>query len=177
VFLLLIAGLMATFTGPAVAVLVLPREITVNAGGATYYVNSSVDNLWPSTVGLEHYFLGQIQLQFNNSLFNCSSNMGYASALCPSGGFSTIRRYFSSNFLWLYPNTTETLTFAGIHYFTRPLFIPSGDGGYIHSSESFLPLNRSAWTNINVTSDWLETINFQIPPNDLEYLPQGNKPY
>jgi hypothetical protein len=61
--------------------------------------------------------------------------MGYASALCPSGGFSALRRHFSSNSLWLYPNTTETLTFAGMHHLHRPLFLPSGDGILIQDSK------------------------------------------
>lgn len=92
--LLLLAGLIAVTAGPAVAVLLIPREQAWSAGGTKYWINGTTDDLWPSRVGLEHYMP-----ETGTGLFgaSCSSTKAYTNALCPAGGYLSLMNRFSSS--------------------------------------------------------------------------------
>lgn len=92
--LLLIAGLIAVTAGPAVAVLIIPREQTWSAGGTSYWINGTADDLWPSRIGLQHYMPETGTGVFGAS---CSSAKAYTNALCPAGGYSSLMNRFSSS--------------------------------------------------------------------------------
>lgn len=106
------AGILAVVTGPSVAILLIPRSSEWPAGGTTYYINGSADDLWPSQVGLDHY----LPLGTRNSTdsIDCSSPYGYSSPLCPSGGYISFLNHFSSNSHWQYPEMSETHAFAAL---------------------------------------------------------------
>ncbi|UPX13774.1 uncharacterized protein EKO05_0004273 [Ascochyta rabiei] len=92
--LLLLAGLVAVTAGPAVAVLLVPREQTWSAGGTKYWINGTTKDLWPSRVGLEHYMPETGAGLFGAS---CSSTKAYTNALCPAGGYLSLMNRFSSS--------------------------------------------------------------------------------
>ena len=81
-FITIIAGLLAVTIGPASAILLLPRSQTVTVGRTKYYLNGTADDFWPSTVtsGTE----GAI----------CSSVNATQYAMCPSGGYFSLRYNF-----------------------------------------------------------------------------------
>jgi hypothetical protein len=85
--LVVFAGFLAVTAGPAVAVLLIPREHTWSAGGTKYWTNGSSDDLWPSVVGIEHYMLDQGADMLGAS---CSSPNAYTNALCPAGGYMAL---------------------------------------------------------------------------------------
>ncbi|KAH7393791.1 hypothetical protein DE146DRAFT_757281 [Phaeosphaeria sp. MPI-PUGE-AT-0046c] len=96
VCLLLVSGLIAATVGPAIAVLLVPREQTWPAGGTKYWINGTMEDLWPSQVGLEHYMPDNGAGKFGVS---CSSTEGYKNALCPAGGYYSLwNRYSSSDY-------------------------------------------------------------------------------
>ena len=82
-FIIIIAGLLAVTIGPASAILLLPRSQTVTVGRTQYYLNGTADDFWPSTV-----------TSINEGAI-CSSLDATQYAVCPSGGYFSMR----SNFL------------------------------------------------------------------------------
>lgn len=92
--LILIAGLIAVTAGPAVAVLLIPREQTWSAGGTKYWIDGTADDLWPLLVGPEHYMPENSTGLLGAS---CSSEQAYTNALCPAGGYLSLMNRFSSS--------------------------------------------------------------------------------
>ncbi|KAK6440931.1 hypothetical protein LTR95_002845 [Oleoguttula sp. CCFEE 5521] len=78
--LLILAGGIAVFIGPAAAVLFLPRSQNILAGKTTYSLNGSVTDFWPSSVsaGSEPSLCG-----YTNSSLR---------SICPSGGYEALRQ-------------------------------------------------------------------------------------
>jgi hypothetical protein len=92
--LVLLAGLIAITAGPAIAVLLIPREQIWPAGGTSYWINGTADDLWPSRIGLEHYMPEE-----GTGIFGvaCSSAQAHQNALCPAGGYLSFLNRFSSS--------------------------------------------------------------------------------
>jgi hypothetical protein len=97
--LVLLAAILATFAGPATAVLVIPSTIKFAAGETHYFIfiNATKDVLWPDKITMDH-FLPDYTNVFNESV-KCNSATGYKNALCPSGGFQSLLEHFSANTL------------------------------------------------------------------------------
>jgi hypothetical protein len=78
--LLLLGGLIATLAGPSCAILVIPRQQLVSAGGATIYLRGSESSRWPAKV------------KFSSA--GVQPFCGYDNAthyiMCPSGGYQAI---------------------------------------------------------------------------------------
>lgn len=93
--LMIVSGLIAATAGPAVAVLLIPRQHTWNAGGSMYWINGTADDLWPRQVELNHYMPNT-----NASLgkANCTSPYAYTNPLCPSGGYLSLVQGLSTGF-------------------------------------------------------------------------------
>lgn len=92
--LVVLAGFIAVTAGPAVAVLLIPREHTWPAGGTKYWINGSSEDLWPSTLDIKHYMPDLGAGIFGAS---CSSSNAYTNALCPAGGYMALANRFSSS--------------------------------------------------------------------------------
>lgn len=92
--LVVLAGFIAVTAGPAVAVLLIPREHTWPAGGTKYWINGSSEDLWPSTLNIKHYMPGLGAGIYGAS---CSSSNAYTNALCPAGGYMALASRFSSS--------------------------------------------------------------------------------
>ncbi|KAJ4371451.1 hypothetical protein N0V83_004668 [Neocucurbitaria cava] len=82
--LILLVGAIAATAGPAVAILVIPRESIWPAGGSKYWVSGTAEDLWPSQVGLEHYMP---EAQYGIAKAKCNAANAYTNSLCPSGGY------------------------------------------------------------------------------------------
>ncbi|USP81540.1 hypothetical protein yc1106_08814 [Curvularia clavata] len=92
--LVILAGFIAVTAGPAVAVLLIPREQTWPAGGTKYWINGSSEDLWPSTVDIRHYMPDRGVGVFGPG---CSSSDAYKNALCPAGGYEALASRYSSS--------------------------------------------------------------------------------
>jgi hypothetical protein len=79
-FLLVLAGATVTVVGPASAVLMLPRSQSIPAGGTSFQLDGTIAQYWPDVVtsGSEPEF--------------CSLPDAKNHAICPSGGYESIRR-------------------------------------------------------------------------------------
>jgi hypothetical protein len=78
--LLLIGGLIATLAGPSSAILIIPRQQLVSAGGATIYLHGSEAARWPA------------QVKFSSSGVQpfCAYDNATHYIMCPSGGYHAI---------------------------------------------------------------------------------------
>lgn len=97
VVLVAVSGFIAATAGPAIAILVIPREHIWPAGGTTYFMNGTYDDLWPSQIGLEHYIPAA---GFGNSTANCTETNSYTNALCPAGGYLALIHRINSGPYW-----------------------------------------------------------------------------
>lgn len=85
IFLLVLAGGTATVIGPASAVLMLPRSQNFPAGGTSFFLDGTADQLWPAT------------LNASSEPEICRSANATEVPFCPSAGFQSLQRAF--NFL------------------------------------------------------------------------------
>lgn len=76
--LLVVAGLLAAVIGPASAVLMLPRDQEIPAGGTSFYLNGSPNEIWPSVVSSTAE--AAICLLANSTDY----------PVCPGGGYSSV---------------------------------------------------------------------------------------
>lgn len=72
--LLVLVIAISAVIGPSSAVLLLPREQTMPAGGTTYFLNGTVEQFWPSVIDA------------SSELSLCSSENATRYAICPGGG-------------------------------------------------------------------------------------------
>ena len=77
--IIVMAGAIAAVVGPAAAVLLLPRSQNVPAGGTSYFLNGTAEQFWPSTV------------DSSSELEVCSQPNATLYAVCPSGGYESLR--------------------------------------------------------------------------------------
>lgn len=80
--LVLVAGLIAAVIGPASAVLMLPRNQEIPAGGTSFYLNGTSDELWPR------------ELSAASALAVCKLRNATEYAVCPSGGYKSLLNTF-----------------------------------------------------------------------------------
>jgi hypothetical protein len=77
--LLLIISLIAALIGPSSAVLLIPRDQSFPAGGVTYSLNATFDEMWPSVVSSDAEL--EVYSEPNSTLY----------PVCPSGGYASFR--------------------------------------------------------------------------------------
>ncbi|KAF1812332.1 hypothetical protein P152DRAFT_487951 [Eremomyces bilateralis CBS 781.70] len=118
IFYLFITGLLATSTGPASAILMIARKVEMPAGGTSYYVKGSASQLWPDTIGIEHYDPFP-ELNSGAGKFQCMSHHAHLSSFCPNGGPPE------------YPGKSTA-------HHGEPLMLPSGVGVLIRSLEGMV---------------------------------------
>lgn len=77
--------ILAVLIGPFSAVLMLPRSQSFLAGGTQYYINATVNEMWPNAVGadVEHEA--------------CTWSNATTYPVCPCGGYSALRSRLSLN--------------------------------------------------------------------------------
>ncbi|KAK7177764.1 hypothetical protein PSPO01_16185 [Paraphaeosphaeria sporulosa] len=124
-FLVVVSGLIAVTAGPSVAVLIIPREQTWAAGGATYFINGTSSDLWPTRVGLEHYYKPQAGVDEWKA--RCTESDAWTNALCPAGGYLALLHRFSSEFNSRLFSSTRDSTYSLMDFFR------SGQGVLIYS--------------------------------------------
>lgn len=167
--LLLVAGLIATTAGPAIAVLLIPREQTWPAGGTKYWINGTAAELWPSRVGLEHYMP-----ELGTGVFgaSCSSREAYENALCPAGGYLSLwNRFSSSDYYRPWSGAPDS------RYTPTNLLVWSPDGQVppysmvsaqrarvALESSAFSIHGPSAWVAAAINDDWQTAVD--ALPND-----------
>lgn len=158
VTLVLICGLLAVTAGPAVAVLLLPRERTWPAGGSAYWINGTANDLWPSEVGLEHYMpeLGTV----STSKASCTSANAYTNALCPAGGYSAILNHLSSTWPtwneWPAHSGNGILIESPQGQMWRYTLVPAVRGNIALDTAAFAAYGPTAWVASRLGADWYD---------------------
>ncbi|KAJ8107864.1 hypothetical protein OPT61_g8572 [Boeremia exigua] len=163
ILLVLLAGLLSITAGPAVAVLLIPREHTWPAGGSAYWINGSSEELWPAEVGLEHYMPAA---GVAKSGVGCLSEQAYTNALCPAGGLqSLVDRLVSIN------NSRPWSGVPDSQYVPAEFIIWSPQGqlppygmvsaergkGALESSATAVH-GPTAWAAVEMNKDWQDSI-------------------
>ena len=177
--LLLTTGVVAATIGPSIAVLMLPRVQDIPAGGTSYYLNATADQLWPSNITSMLEYSG-------SSLPNATQY-----AVCPCGGYESILNTFGgfsyggflSGTSAVQPKfqaigsaqvlNTSTFSFAvqsgsGL----LPVMMSSGQLRNGYMGLGTLALQPPAVISVQQQSlliDWFNSIN-QIPPQSLNSL-------
>ena len=77
---LLVAGALAVIASPASAVLIIPRLDRWQAGGTSYFLNGTADEIWPSRLSFS---------RADNPSF-CSGENAATFGVCPSGSFQAL---------------------------------------------------------------------------------------
>jgi hypothetical protein len=108
--LLIASGIIAATVGPSSAVLMIPRTVVWPAGGSSFYLNGLEDDFWPNQLSLDHYL--PLTVTTDNETVDCTSSSGWQSALCPSGGYSSLANHYAANFIWDYPRMAQTFSFS-----------------------------------------------------------------
>ena len=83
---LVMAGFLALTAGPACAVLLIPRLQAWDAGGSSFYLNGSYDEIWPSLMTFDS----------KGSQAYCTSDNATAYGVCPSGDFDALWNHYHS---------------------------------------------------------------------------------
>jgi len=81
---LVLTCLLAAVIGPASAVLLLPRIQVIPAGGTSYWLNATVDQLWPT----------EINASSEDPVCSLPNATDYC--ICPSGDYESLRTSFGS---------------------------------------------------------------------------------
>ncbi|MCJ1324857.1 hypothetical protein MMC10_001519 [Thelotrema lepadinum] len=81
---ILLTGILAVVIGPASAVLLIPRIQTVPAGGTSYFLNGTAEQLWPRI------------MTSDSQLEVCKLENSTKYAVCPSSGHESLRSTFSA---------------------------------------------------------------------------------
>ncbi|KAL6243573.1 hypothetical protein RBB50_009566 [Rhinocladiella similis] len=121
VFLLCAAGFVAALAGPSSATLIVPTSQTWPTGSTDFYLPGSPEDVWPSDVSKD----AAVSQQF------CSNGTSSTLAICPAGGFLSIREH------WGRANFTDFLD-ADVPPYSRQL---SGSRFFwpVHSPSSPVP--------------------------------------
>lgn len=82
--LLLVAGALAAFAGPSSATLLVPKAQVWPSGGTNFYLNATVDQLWPDQLSGDSADLRQ----------HCTAESSANSAICPAGGYASLREHW-----------------------------------------------------------------------------------
>jgi hypothetical protein len=94
--LIIISGIVVATVGPAVAILLLPRQHVWEPGGSTFWINGTFDDHFPKIVGLEHYMPG---VDAGPRKEDCTGMYAYANSFCPAGGYPALVHQISSGYL------------------------------------------------------------------------------
>lgn len=94
--LTIVSGIVAATVGPAVAILLLPRQHVWEAGGSTFWVNGTFDDHFPKIVGLEHYMP---DVDAGPGKENCTGLYAYTNPFCPAGGYPALVHQISSGYI------------------------------------------------------------------------------
>ncbi|KAI1109363.1 hypothetical protein F5Y14DRAFT_29927 [Nemania sp. NC0429] len=97
--LILVSGLVATFAGPATAVLATPRTSDWPVGGGSYWLNGSEAQLWPRNLdntAIENYNCSTIEAKIYDPK-------------CPSAGYESLYQHFKT--WWQFPDYRSMLEY------------------------------------------------------------------
>lgn len=147
--IIIVAGSLALLIAPAAAVLLQPRIQNVPAGGPTYFLPVTPDQLWPSEVnGVDE-------------LSECFGKYAIQNIICASAGFESLRTYFMNfnssfwvpNMMWgtyaMSPLVVQSL--AG----KIPRLLNSGTVYGLNRENSMLQSNAmTAILQDSLTGDW-----------------------
>ncbi|KAL9633189.1 MAG: hypothetical protein Q9164_004849 [Protoblastenia rupestris] len=104
-------GALAAIAGPASAVLLIPRLDHWQAGGTSYFLNGTADEIWPSRLSFS---------RADNPSF-CGGENAATFGVCPSGGFQALWTHYNqvdvSSFLNLGTKLPYAGSLVGSHYF------------------------------------------------------------
>ncbi|KAL8709735.1 MAG: hypothetical protein Q9220_005521 [cf. Caloplaca sp. 1 TL-2023] len=82
---LIVVGVLAALAGPACAVLLVPQPQDWPAGGTTFFLNGTKDQLWPTYISAEQVVQRDL----------CNSDDATEHGICPSGGFYSLWAHFA----------------------------------------------------------------------------------
>jgi len=85
---LVLSGFLAAAGGPSSAVLLIPRDQSFDAGGASIFLRGSMDEVWPSELGFSTDGLEPF----------CAFPNATEYVLCPSGGYLSMQAYQGTTF-------------------------------------------------------------------------------
>lgn len=83
--LLVVTGLLAVTAGPSVAVLIIPRDQSWEAGGSDFFLRGGEDQLFPTILNSSTL----------NAPFECLGENAVKYGYCPAGGFNALKNYVS----------------------------------------------------------------------------------
>ncbi|KAL4923594.1 uncharacterized protein BDV17DRAFT_234775 [Aspergillus undulatus] len=86
IFVVVVAGILATFAGPASAVLLVPKSQDWSAGGTEFYLDGTEDEFWPSDLSGDLSGLRQVCGQVNSTHL----------AVCPGGGYHSLWNHWGT---------------------------------------------------------------------------------
>ena len=108
---LVVAGALAAFASSASAVLITPRLEKWQAGGTTYFLNGTADEIWPTRLSFES----------SDNPEYCTGEHATTYGVCPSGGFQALWSHYNqvnvSNFLHLGTKLPYAGSLVGSEYF------------------------------------------------------------
>ncbi|RVX67271.1 hypothetical protein B0A52_09308 [Exophiala mesophila] len=84
IFLLLLAGLTATFAGPASATLLVPQSQSIPHGRTEIFLDGAPHDLWPEDLSGDLSELGKF----------CTSQTSSVTAICPGGGYPSLYEFW-----------------------------------------------------------------------------------
>ncbi|KAL4790935.1 hypothetical protein BDV19DRAFT_371384 [Aspergillus venezuelensis] len=116
-----VSGILATFAGPASAVLLVPKDQDWSAGGTPFYLDGTENDFWPTDLSGNMTELRQL----------CNRNNSAHLAVCPGAGYHS---------LWTHWGTLNSSTFQSetVRPYSKEL---SGSYFYwpVYSPSSLLP--------------------------------------
>ncbi|KAL8727297.1 MAG: hypothetical protein Q9181_005761 [Wetmoreana brouardii] len=98
VLFLVTVGALAALAGPSCAVLLIPQAQDWPAGGTTFYLNATRDQIWPAKLSAENVELED----------TCPSEDAMGYGVCPSGGYHSIWAHYTRTTPQTYKNAVPT---------------------------------------------------------------------
>ena len=146
---IVLAGSLALLIAPSAAVLLQPQSQSVPAGGTTYYLPVTPDQLWPSEVN------------GSDERSECFGEYSNRNIVCASAGFESVRNYFSNfNASFIVPSLMYDT------YGMSPLVVQSLAGkiprllnsgsvfGFARETSIIQPNAMTATLQDSLTGDW-----------------------
>lgn len=154
---IVLAGLLALLIAPSAAVLLQPQSQSVPAGGTTYYLPVTPDQLWPSEVN------------GSDERSECFGGYSDRNIVCASAGFESVRDYFLNfNASFIVPS------FMYGTYGMSPLVVRSLAGkiprllnsgsvfGFARETSILQPNAMTATLQDSLTGDWRNARNYWV---------------
>lgn len=146
---IILAGSLALLIAPSAAVLLQPQSQSVPAGGTTYYLPVTQDQLWPSEVN------------GSDERSECFGEYSDRNIVCASAGFESVRNYFLNfNTSFIVPSMmsdTHAMSPLVVHSLAGkiPRLVNSGSVFGIARETSILQPNAmTAILQDSLTGDW-----------------------